>query len=89
MDADKGILTGYSSEFDHKVVVTYSPRNGVRMWYAHDEDCKRCQLDTEWVKVILEEAEERGVQLSQKELQLPPAQLAKVVFEKILGGAEL
>ncbi len=89
LDVEKGVVAGYSPEFSHKVVVTYSPRNGVRIWYEHDDDCKQCRLDTEWLKIILEEAEERRVKLSQRELRLPPAQLAKVVFQRILGGAEV
>lgn len=89
LDVEKGILVGYSREFDHKVVITYSPKNGIRIWYAHDEECKECQFDREWVKIILDEAEERGIKLSEEELQLSPPQLAKIIFKKILPGVEL
>lgn len=89
LDVQRGILTGFSPEFSHKVVVTYSPKNGVRLWYAHDEECKLCKFDKEWVKIIIDEAEERGIELARDELRLPPQSLAKLVFQKILGGAEL
>ncbi len=89
LDVEKGILTGYTPEFNHKVVVTYSPRNGVRLWYAHNDECKDCKIDTEWVRVILGEAEERGIKLTAEESRLPPPKLAKLVFERILGDAEL
>jgi hypothetical protein len=88
-DVGRGILTGYSPEFSHKVVVTYSPRNGVRLWYSHDEDCKQCKLDSEWVRIIMGEAEERGIKLTAKESRLPAPKLAKLVFERILGDVDL
>jgi transcriptional regulator len=89
MEIEKGILVGHSQEFDHKVVITYSPKNGVRLWYAHDQECRECKFDKSWVKTILAEAQERGITLSSKELRLQPPELAKVVFGKILPGVEL
>ncbi|MBS7648174.1 MAG: LuxR C-terminal-related transcriptional regulator [Candidatus Bathyarchaeia archaeon] len=89
LDVKKGILVGHSPEFDHKVVITYSPKNGIRIWYAHDEECKKCEFDKEWVKIILDEAEERGIKLSEGELRLHPSQLAKIIFKKILPSVEL
>jgi transcriptional regulator len=89
MEIEKGILVGHSQEFDHKVVITYSPKNGVRLWYAHDQECTECKFDKSWVKTILAEGAERGITLSRKELRLPPPELAKTVFGKILPGVEL
>jgi hypothetical protein len=89
MDVEKGILLGYSPELNHKVVITYSPKNGVRIWYAHEKGCEQCNFDKSWVSLILDEAEERGVKLSRAELQLPPPQLAKTIFQKMLPGVEL
>ena len=89
VDVMKAILVGESLEFGHKVVVTYSPSNGVRIWYAHDDDCRECKLDKSWVKVILKEAQERRIELSDDELRLPPHKLAKLIFSKILPGVEL
>jgi DNA-binding CsgD family transcriptional regulator len=89
VDFSKGILAGKSLEFGHKVVVTYSPSNGIRIWYAHEDDCEECKLDRSWVKVILEEAQERHIELSEAELRLPPHRLAKLVFSKMLPGVKL
>ena len=89
MDVMKGILVGKSLEFGHNVVVTCSPSNGVRIWYAHDDDCRECKLDKSWVKVILKEAQERRIELSDDELQLPPHKLAKLIFSKMLPGVDL
>lgn len=89
MDVMKGILAGKSLEFDHKVVITYSPSNGVRIWYAHDDDCRECEFDKSWTKIILKEAQERQVELSDAELRLPPHKLAKLIFTKILPGVAL
>jgi transcriptional regulator len=88
MDVMKGILVGESLEFGHRVVVTFSPSNGIRIWYAHDDDCRECKLDRSWVRVILKEAHERQVELSDVELRLPPHKLAKLIFSKILPGVE-
>ena len=89
MDAVKGVLFGESLEFGHKVVVTYSPSNGIKIWYAHDDDCRECKLDRSWVKVILKEAEERRIELNAAEIRLPPHKLAKLIFSKMLPGVEL
>jgi transcriptional regulator len=89
MDVMKGVLVGQSLEFGHKVVVTYSPSNGIRIWYAHDDDCRECKLDRSWVKIILKEAQERHIELSDAELRLAPHKLAKLIFSKIVPGAEL
>ena len=89
LDAEKGILFGHSQELNHKVVITYSPKNGVRIWYAHDEECEECLIDKEWVRIILDEAKERGIRLSKEELQLSPPKLARTIFKKILPGVEL
>lgn len=89
VDVARGILVGESLEFGHKVVVTYSPSNGIRIWYAHDDECRECRFDRSWIKIILKEAEERQIGLSDSELRLPPHKLAKLVFSKILPGVEL
>lgn len=89
VDVMKGILVGESLEFGHKVVVTYSPSNGIRIWYAHDDDCRECKFDKSWVKVILREAQERRIELADAELRLPPHKLAKLVFSRMLPGVEL
>jgi len=89
IDVGKGILLGYNPEFDHKVVITYSPKHGIRVWYAHDEECQQCKFDKKWVEIVLDEAKERNIKLSSKELRLPPPKLARAVFEKILSGVEL
>jgi transcriptional regulator len=89
VDAMKGILVGESREFGHKVVVTYSPSNGIRIWYAHDEDCRECKMDKSWVRIILREAQDRHIELSDAELRLPPHKLAKLIFSRILPGVKL
>jgi transcriptional regulator len=89
VDAAKGVLFGESLEFGHKVVVTYSAANGIKIWYAHDDDCRECKLDRSWVKLILKEAEERRIELSAAEIRLPPHKLAKLIFSKMLPGVEL
>jgi transcriptional regulator len=89
MDPAKAVLFGRSLEFGHKVVVTYSPSNGIKIWYAHDDDCRECKLDKSWVRVILREAEQRRIELSAAEIQLPPHKLAKLIFSKMLPGVEL
>ena len=89
VDFSKGILAGKSLEFGHKVVVTYSPSNGIRLWHAHNANCQECKVDKSWVKVILKEAQERHIELSEAELRLAPHKLAKLVFSKMLPGVRL
>jgi len=88
LDARKGILLGYSHETNDRVVVTFSTRHGVNIWHYHSNGCKGCQLHNICKAIILDEAGERGATLTEEEKARSPAEIARLVFSKVIPGLE-
>ncbi len=42
LSSEYGIAEGYCHEFDSDTYITYSPKIGVRTWFAHSGNCKSC-----------------------------------------------
>jgi hypothetical protein len=88
VDPVKGILLGYSPEVKDQIIITFSVKNGIQTWYRHTGQCADCDLEEECRKMLLEEAEERSVTLSEEDKGEPPAKLAHKVFSKVIRGLE-
>ncbi len=84
IDVDKGFLMGWNPGLKVKVYVTFSPRNGVQVWFEHKRDCKKCPFHDECLKILLTEAEEREIPLPNAD-KLEPSQLAEVFFKELMG----
>jgi len=85
VDPSRGILVGFSQEFKASVVITFSARNGVQIWYRHKGDCKSCDQLQTCITMLLAEAEEREVQLPEYHETMLPSELAEILFSKIMG----
>ena len=81
----QGYLTGYSPHFDTNAFVTYSPKNGVQIWYKHEGDCKKCSKAQTCRETLLAEARERKLDFEGDMSQMPPSKLAEALFSKITG----
>jgi hypothetical protein len=83
---EKGILLGYHPLLKRNVVVTYTTRNGMRVWYWYDNphEVRDEKLLREAREYLLSEAAERGLRLSPEQRALHPAKLAQVVFSALL-----
>ena len=88
IDASKGILLGFSYETGESVVVTFSARHGPHIWHHGSRRCEGCGLYGECMKLILDEAEERGIELTEAERANSPADIAREVFSRVLPGVE-
>jgi len=88
VDVSKGILLGFSHETRESVVVTFSTRHGPHIWHHVSQRCNRCSLYSECMKLILDEAEERGIELTEVERANSPADIAREVFSRVLPGVE-
>ena len=88
VDPKMGVLLGYSHEANERVVVTLSTRHGVQIWHHYAGRCGGCELLDRCMRVILDEAEERGVSLTEEERAGYPAEIARAVFSKVLPGLE-
>ena len=88
LDTKKGVLLGYSHETESRVIITFSTQHGAQIWHHHEGKCNECASNVNCKKVLLEEAEERGISLTDDELKLPPSELARKIFSKVIPGLE-
>ena len=88
LDPEKGVLLGYSHETEDRVILTFSTRHGVHIWYYYTGKCSECKFHETCREVILDEAEERGVALTEEERGRSPAEIARLVFSKVIPGLE-
>jgi transcriptional regulator len=85
VDPAIGILSGFSSEFKTPVIITFSAKNGVQVWYKHEGDCKNCDHLENCRKTLLAEIEERNIQPPENLGSICPSKIAELLFQKITG----
>lgn len=85
IDASKGVLSGYSPHFKTKILITFSAKKGVQVWYKHEGDCKNCEQLQSCLESLIAEAEERGIPLPENWDKLSPSQFADILFAKLTG----
>ena len=78
-----GILSGFSSEFKTPVIITFSAKNGVQVWYKHEGDCKNCDHLENCRKTLLAEIEERNIQLPKSLESIPPTKISEFLFQRL------
>lgn len=82
IDTKKGLLLGYSQALRSPVIMAYSPKKGISLWYKYEGQCEGCERWADCVRLALGEARRLDVELSPMEKRLPPAKLAEIVFRK-------
>jgi hypothetical protein len=86
IDISKGVLLGYSPATKNKVIITFSPRNGVQTWHYQQPECAQCTLVERCRSRLIQEANERGISLTGEEKALVPAKLAQTIFSETIPG---
>ena len=85
----EGILWGYHPGLGLDTFVTYTSKHGMRVWYWYDDPDEitdeRFLLEAKMY--LLNLADERRIPLDDREKQLHPALLAKLVFGKMIPEA--
>lgn len=86
VDVKNGFLAGYHHGLETRVVISYSGRNGLRVWYwyKNPDACEDCELVHQCRSYLLDEAEEHGIPLTSDEKGLQPAKLACLVFNRLI-----
>ncbi len=84
MDPRKGILLGYSYASKNRVIITFSIRHGTHIWHYYSGQCEECDLHKSCMEIILDEAEERGIALTEEGKRKNPAEIARFIFSQIL-----
>jgi hypothetical protein len=86
VDSVKGILVGWSGEFQTETVITLNPKVGLRMWYQHNLGrCRICQDKKRCRSMLYESADQLGVPLTRQEKGLDPSRLSSLIFSRALG----
>ena len=83
VDARKGVLKGKSPGLETTVYITFSPANGVQVWFKREGNCERCPFLDDCRRILLEEAKERGISLSEEEKRYLPTDLAGNLFRRL------
>lgn len=76
-----GYGRGKSRIFKVKAYITYSPFNGVNVWYDHDSDCGTCEEQDDCQSLIVREYQERKIPVPNE--NLPPAELSERLFQRL------
>jgi len=86
IDSSKGILSGWSRDFQTEVVITLDRQAGLRVWYQHNlGQCKICPDRRQCKSMLLKSADDLGVPLTRQEKELDPSKLSRLVFSRVLG----
>jgi transcriptional regulator with XRE-family HTH domain len=87
VDSVKGVLLGWSNEFQTEAIITANPKVGLRVWYQHNLGrCKICPDKKTCRSLLLENAAEYGISLTKKERDLEPSKLSNLIFSRVIGS---
>ena len=64
-----GYARGVSHMFDVNAYITYSPDNGVQVWYDHEGRCVQCEKYSFCRESILQEFKERNIKVEDPHLR--------------------
>ena len=86
MDSARGILVGWSRDFQTEAVITLSPEAGLRVWYQHNlGQCKICSDRRQCRSTLLRGIDDLGATLTRQERELEPSKLSSLIFRRALG----
>lgn len=84
LDQEKGYLLGRSPSLGLDVLITFSERNGIQIWYKGESGCSECTRRESCEQTLLIEAEDRNIKLPEKADGMEPSKLADILFKKII-----
>ena len=84
VDPEKGFLLGRSPSLGIDVLVTFSDRNGILVWYRGEGGCSECGWLSSCRQKLLMEAEDRGIRLPEEAEEMEPSKMAETLFKKIM-----
>lgn len=84
LNQEKGFLIGRSPSLGLDVLITFSERNGIQIWYKGEGGCLECTGRKSCKRTLLIEAEDRKIPLPEKAANMEPSKLADILFKKIV-----
>ena len=73
-----GFAKGFNHTFNVESYITFSPKNGIQVWYDHEGECTVCERYGQCRKIILQEYKERNIKIVDP--QLRPTDLGRHMF---------
>jgi len=80
LNGELGYARGKSHMFDVMAYITFSPKNGVQVWYEDKGDCVSCEKYSYCREVIQQEFKERNIKLESQSLQ-PTLLIERLIIE--------
>ena len=78
LDPELGYARGISHMFGVNGYITFSPENGLHVWYDHKGDCIECEKYVFCREAILEEFKERNIPIDNPSLR--PTNLVEILL---------
>ena len=86
LDLVEGVMEAHSPAYRIPVVVSLSRANGLRVWHFYEGKCADCGLEPSCRRMLLAEAEERGIEITEEDRRVQPTHLALRIFSRYLEG---
>ena len=84
VNPEQGFLLGRSPSLGMDVLVTFSARNGILVWYRGEGGCAECSWRSRCKQNLVTEAEDRGIPLPEAMEEMEPSQLSELLFKNIM-----
>ncbi|MEM2939812.1 MAG: hypothetical protein QXU95_06055 [Candidatus Bathyarchaeia archaeon] len=84
IDPVNGVLEAYSPSYKVPVIISFSEINGIQVWYLYEGKCEECERINNCREMLIAEARERQMELTEDDLKLTPTHLAKKIFARYL-----
>ena len=81
VNGELGFARGHSHIFNISAYLTFSPINGLQVWYSHKGECNSCEEFLECRNALLQEFKERNIEIPDEIIQ--PTDLSDLLFQKI------
>jgi len=87
---EEGVLWGYNPGIRQNAIVTYTTKHGIKVWYWYEnpEEITDKGFLNETRSYLLDLAEERRLELTEKEKKLHPSKLANLIFDRLIPGVK-
>jgi len=86
IDPVNGILEAYSPSHRVPVIISFSEANNIQVWYLYEGRCNECERINRCRDMLLAEARERGIEITEEDLSLAPTHLAKKIFSRYVSS---
>jgi hypothetical protein len=81
LNEELGFARGQSHMLNIRCYITFSPKNGVQVWYEHKGNCVSCEKYTLCREILLQEFKERNLRIENQSIR--PTDLVELLFQQL------